>query len=147
MLVILIDQISKIIVQNHFSLGESIPVIPNIFHLTYVQNVGAAFGILKYQRNFFIFITMAIIIGILIFTLIRSKLHPIVLYSFAFIIGGAIGNLLDRIRFGYVIDFFDFRIWPVFNIADISIVAGTALLAYYLIFLDKEENAKSRNDS
>ncbi len=147
LLIVLMDQISKIIVQNHFALGESIPVIPNIFHLTYVQNVGAAFGIFKYQRNFFIFVTTAIIIGIFIFTLIWPKLHHVILYSFTFIIGGAIGNLLDRIRLGYVIDFFDFQIWPVFNIADISIVAGTMLLAYYLIFLDKEDNAKDSNDS
>ncbi len=140
--IIFIDQILKMIIRNRLYFGESIPIIQNIFHITYVQNVGAAFGILKYQRIFFIFITLAVIIGIFIFVFMKHSIHKIVLHSLNLIVGGATGNLIDRAQFGYVIDFLDFRIWPVFNVADISIVAGTVMLAYYFIFLDKKDYTK-----
>ncbi|MCT4621370.1 MAG: signal peptidase II [Marinisporobacter sp.] len=136
LLLIIIDQISKWIIQSKFLVNESIPIIENIFHFTYVQNFGAAFGILKHQKIFFVVMTILVIGGIVVFLKKQKNLHKLVPYSLSLIVGGAIGNLIDRVRLGYVVDYFDFRIWPVFNIADISIVIGAVLLSYYLIFLD-----------
>lgn len=137
-LVVILDQISKYIVQSRLAVNESLPVIQNIFHITYVHNFGAAFGILKNQKYFFIVITLAVIMGIFLFLRTQNKVHGMVKYSLMLIMGGAIGNLIDRIWLGYVRDFFDFRIWPVFNIADMAIVCGAALLSYYLIILDTD---------
>lgn len=134
--IVILDQVTKFMVQSKFLLHESMPIIKNIFHFTYVQNVGAAFGILKHQKLFFIIITCAVIVGVFVFIRKQEDVHKLVIYSLSMIIGGAIGNLIDRVRFGYVVDFFDFMIWPVFNIADSFIVVGVIILSYYLIFID-----------
>ncbi|SHJ13041.1 signal peptidase II . Aspartic peptidase. MEROPS family A08 [Geosporobacter subterraneus DSM 17957] len=134
--ILVLDQITKYMVKSRFILNESIAIIDNIFHLTYVRNFGAAFGILKHQKLFFILLTSVVLIGIIIFIRKQSSLHPIVKLSLSLIIGGAVGNLIDRVAYGYVIDFFDFRIWPVFNIADMAIVIGACLLSYFLIFVE-----------
>ncbi|WP_129596369.1 signal peptidase II [Anaerophilus nitritogenes] len=135
-LLIFLDQCSKWIIQSRFLLHESIPIVKNIFHITYVQNAGAAFGILKNQKIFFIIATVFIMASIFIYIYKQTKLHKILSVSLSLVIAGAIGNLIDRIRFGYVIDFFDFRIWPVFNIADMCIVFGAIGLCYYMVFLE-----------
>jgi len=136
-LIIAADQFTKQLVLKNFTLHQSKAVIEGIFHLTYVRNVGAAFSILQNQRVFFILSTSIVLIGIFWFIITKKYPSKLVLYSLIFIAGGAIGNFLDRIRLGYVVDFFDFRVFPVFNIADISIVVGAILLGYYYIFIDK----------
>ncbi|QNO16331.1 signal peptidase II [Alkalicella caledoniensis] len=128
--IILIDQISKLIIVNNMVLGQSIPVINNFFHITYVRNPGAAFGILAYRTEFFIIITtlVVIILGYYVYKLKKDQL--LLKIAFALQIGGAIGNFIDRIREGYVVDFLDFKVWsPVFNIADMAIVIGVGLFA------------------
>ena len=107
--IVVLDQVVKFLVAHEMFPGMSIPVIQDVFHITFVLNPGAAFGILAHQRSFFIVGT-------------------------ALLLGGALGNLIDRVRFGHVIDFFDFRIWPVFNIADIAIVVGVAAIIYAILF-------------
>lgn len=139
-LIITLDQTSKFIVLNNFKLYESRPIIEGIFHLTYVRNIGAAFSILQNQRTFFIITTSMVMLIIVWFILYKKVPNNLVLYSLILILAGAMGNLIDRIRFGYVVDFFDFIIWPVFNIADMSIVVGAILLGYYYIFIDKALN-------
>ena len=133
-LLIIIDQIVKVYISSTLLLGTSLPVLPGIFHITYIHNPGAAFGILANQRQ--IFILFSIILFVLsAYFYRRLKMGSICLkYGATMLVGGAIGNLIDRIRFGYVIDFFDFRIWPVFNIADIAICIGVGLLMYYVVF-------------
>ena len=126
-----IDQLSKYIISQRIPLGESIPVIKNFFHLTYILNSGAAFGILKNQANLFIIIAVTAIIFILMQLRQRRIISTEV--AFCLILAGAISNLVDRIRLGAVIDFLDFRIWPVFNIADSIITAGAILLAYSIL--------------
>lgn len=132
--VIALDQFSKGLVVKSMVPGESIPIIQNIFHLTYVLNPGAAFGIFSNQRMFLL-ITGAVLIAA------TAYFYPLLKKSDAFlqigamaILSGAVANLIDRLQTGYVVDMFDFRIWPVFNVADIAIVCGMGLMIYAILF-------------
>lgn len=128
-LVFLVDRITKILALNYLS-GSSLKVLPGIFHLTLVFNNGAAFGLLKGWNTFFIVMSLLIIGAIFLY--IRTARAKDVLLSFAagLILGGAAGNLVDRIYFAGVVDFLDFRIWPVFNVADSCVTAGIFLLIW-----------------
>lgn len=130
LVIIALDQGSKWLIQQGMTLHESIPVIPGFFHITYILNRGAAFGILENQR--WLFLIMAILLFVL-YAVFRKKLpeHRAVQAGAGMLLGGAFGNALDRFLHGAVVDFFDFRIWPVFNIADIGIVIGVCLLLWY----------------
>lgn len=131
--VVILDQFSKYIVVENMALGESIPIIEEIFHLTYILNPGAAFGMFAHNRLFFIAIAV-IVIGIIIWARREILASPWeVKAGCGLFLGGAIGNLIDRARQGLVIDFFDFRIWPVFNIADIAICIGVGLIIWNLL--------------
>lgn len=132
LVILIIDQLSKLIVLNKFLLGESVPVIKGIFHLSLVFNKGVAFGMFSQTtHSIFIwlsYISVLIIVFILYFGKKFSTQKKTTQISLSLILAGAIGNLIDRIRFGYVIDFLDFRIWPVFNVADAAITIGTLSL-------------------
>jgi signal peptidase II len=128
--VLLIDQGSKAAVQMLMYLGESIPVLPPVFYLTYIMNPGAAFGILPNQKVLFITTGILLIVAVLVG---YRKIPPekkLLRFSLGLVLGGALGNLLDRLRFGRVVDFLDFRVWPVFNLADTAIFIGVCLLAW-----------------
>lgn len=124
-LVIAMDQYSKYYIQTSMVQGMSIPIIQNIFHITYVLNPGAAFGLLEHQTFFLIGIAIVLVAAILYFYR-QLPANRLLYCSLGLLMGGAIGNLIDRVEIGYVVDFFDFRIWPVFNIADVAIVSGVA---------------------
>lgn len=142
--IVILDQVIKFMVAHEMFPGMSFPVIQDIFHITFVLNPGAAFGILAHQRSFFIVMGIAmLILGILFSRYIRRQCVSF-RYGTALLLGGALGNLIDRIRFGHVIDFFDFRIWPVFNIADIAIVLGVGAIIYAILF--KMQTAENCND-
>lgn len=131
--VVILDQFSKYIVVENMALGESIPIVEEVFHLTYILNPGAAFGMFAHNRLFFIAIAV-IVIGIIIWARREILASPWeVKAGCGLFLGGAIGNLIDRARQGLVIDFFDFRIWPVFNIADIAICIGVGLIIWNLL--------------
>lgn len=131
--VVILDQFSKYIVVENMALGESVPIIEEVFHLTYILNPGAAFGMFAHNRLFFIAIAV-IVIGIIIWARKEILASPWeVKAGCGLFLGGAIGNLIDRARQGLVIDFFDFRIWPVFNIADIAICIGVGLIIWNLL--------------
>lgn len=129
----LFDQITKILIQKYFLFGESVPVIKGIFHITIIHNKGAAFGLFKNQTLALIVISIAALVLFPFLYKISGKSNKMVGVSLGFIAGGACGNLLDRLRFGYVFDFLDFRIWPVFNVADAAITIGALMLAICLI--------------
>lgn len=134
-----IDQLTKYLVVNNFSLHQSVPVIKNVFHLTYVQNRGAAFGILQGHSTFFILITV-VVIGLLVYFYRELPLENFFNWlGLGLALGGTIGNLIDRVRVGYVIDFLDFRIWPVFNLADSAIVTAVFIFGYWLLMIDERE--------
>jgi signal peptidase II len=127
-IVLLLDQGSKAAVQMLMYQGESIPIVKKVFHLTYILNPGAAFGFLAHQTNLFIIVTLVLVLGVLLFYRRLPLERAFLRYGLALIVGGALGNLVDRLRFGRVVDFLDFRIWPVFNLADSAIVIGACLL-------------------
>ena len=106
--------------------------INNIFHLTYIQNTGAGFGILKNQALVLLFISVAVI-GIILYHFDKIKNNETLLQILVgFVLGGTIGNLIDRLAYGHVIDFLDFQIWPVFNFADSFVTMGIIGLIIYL---------------
>ena len=132
--IVVLDQVVKFLVTHEMFPGMSIPVIQDVFHITFVLNPGAAFGILAHQRSFFIVMGIVIVILGGLFSPYICRQCRIFRCGTALLLGGALGNLIDRVRFGHVIDFFDFRIWPVFNIADIAIVVGVAAIIYAILF-------------
>ena len=131
-IIILIDPITKFLIKINLQLNQNIPIIKNIFHLTYVHNFGAGFGILQQQKLVLIFISI-IVIGLIFYYLDRIKEKEIFLQIVVgFILGGTIGNLIDRLAYGFVIDFLDFQIWPVFNLAESFVTIGVVGLIVYL---------------
>lgn len=129
-LVFIIDQLVKHLVVSTMHLGQSLPVIKGIFHITYVLNPGAAFGMLEHQRWFFILIALAaVLLGAAFYKKLQQESF-LMRSGAGLLLGGAVGNLADRIQSGLVVDFLDFRIWPVFNIADIAICAGAGILIF-----------------
>ncbi|MDP8290478.1 MAG: signal peptidase II [Candidatus Susulua stagnicola] len=117
---------------------QSIPIIKNIFHITLVYNRGAAFGILQKNSTFLIYISIAFIFLFLIFIKKENSKRTLFLIASGLIIGGALSNLWDRLFLGYVIDYIDFRVWPVFNISDSCITTGVFFLLWDSCYLQKK---------
>lgn len=140
-ILVLLDQVSKVFMQNFLEYGNSVAILDGVFHLTYVENRGAAFGLFENMQVFFIIVAVIVTIVGLVY-IHKSETSKLAKISICLIIAGAIGNLVDRVKMGYVVDFFDFRfIWNyVFNIADVFVVIGTLLLCIYLLKSGKEEN-------
>jgi len=132
LLVFILDQASKVLIKASLPPEGSVPVINDIFHLTLVFNRGAAFGIFKSQTFFFVAIGIVTVI-MLIYFLPRIKGGITIRLGLALLMGGILGNLSDRLRFGHVVDFLDFRIWPVFNIADSAITIGALLVIFEIL--------------
>lgn len=132
-LVVVLDQATKYYVVQNFYVGESVPVIHNIFHWTFILNPGAAFGMLEGSRWLFVLIAMAVVLGVWFMRKEIAENGVLACVGTALFAGGAVGNLIDRTLHGVVIDFFDFRIWPVFNVADIAICTGVGLLIWSIL--------------
>ncbi|MBF0331313.1 MAG: signal peptidase II [Candidatus Omnitrophica bacterium] len=135
--VVIADRLTKILFSNILQLGESLPVIKKVFHFTLVHNTGIAFGLFK--DNGFVFLIIPLIAVVLLgYNLYYyhkvGELDAVYILGFSMILGGAIGNLTDRIMLGHVIDFIDLRIWPVFNIADSAITVGACLVLFKCFF-------------
>jgi len=142
-IVVILDQITKILILKNLPLYHSVTIIPGLFNITHILNPGGAFGFMAHQdsslRNF-LFILLASVAVCFIFYFYKNtnRTHPFLASGFALILGGAIGNLIDRIRFGKVVDFLDFYIrnyhWPAFNVADSAITVGVAVFIFHLLF-------------
>lgn len=141
---LVLDQLSKHLVTTLMHLGQSIPVVPGVFHLTYILNPGAAFGILADARWFFVATAFVMVAFFARYYGWLKEQRPALRYGCAAMLAGAIGNMIDRIQSGFVVDFFDFRIWPVFNIADVAIVLGVASMVYGIFH---EHRAEGRDKS
>jgi len=156
LVIIFSDQITKQLIIDHFLLGETVPILEGFFHFTYVRNPGAAFGMLANAPPIFrvpFFLAIPVIALIIIFFIFKKLPVTSVMVPMALslVIGGAVGNLIDRIRFGYVIDFLDFH-WkyqyhfPAFNIADSAICIGVGILMID-VFKNKEADESKEGKS
>lgn len=131
--ILLVDQLSKYWIKSFLELGQSFPDDWPV-RFTYVQNTGIAFGI-KANQFFLVFVTSAVVVALLVFFLRYHEFQPqLVRLALSSILGGAVGNLIDRVNQGFVVDFIDLQVWPVFNIADSSVVVGVGLILFFLIF-------------
>jgi signal peptidase II len=142
--IVALDQASKFLIINNINLGQQIPVIGDFFNITHWKNTGAAWGILENGRLFFIPFTI-VLSAVLIRIHMKSDSKFLKL-SITIILGGALGNFIDRAFRGSVVDFLQFIFgsyqFPIFNVADSFVVIGTALMVYYILFMQKENEKK-----
>lgn len=138
-----IDQIIKLIVTANLKSGGEISILNGLVEFFYCENKGMAFGMLENGRLFFIVFTLAIIIALVIYTIKTKPKSKFLLASISLIIGGGLGNLIDRILYGYVIDYIQLSFFsPVCNFADYCITAGTVMLVVYVLFFTSNEEDK-----
>ena len=147
-----LDQWVKDWVSAHIPLGEGLPFLPGFIELRTVHNYGAAWSSFSGMRWLLVIATSCIVLGVLVVLLRRVVRHPLGVLAGCLVISGGLGNILDRVRLGYVIDMFNFQFmnYPVFNVADICIVSGCVLgLVYYQWFekYDRKENANGNADA
>ncbi len=148
---VLVDQVSKLIVVKKIPINDSIELIRDFFSLTHVRNTGAAFGMLSGQRwIFMVFTTIVIVCAVLALCSGRVK-NTWGIISLSLVIGGGVGNMIDRIFLGEVVDFFAFNFWgyqfAVFNVADIFVCCGTVILAFYIFFSSDFDTEKKKEES
>jgi signal peptidase II len=137
-IVIGLDQYSKYLFSANMALGESFPVIENVFHFTLIHNRGVAFGLFN-DTPYIPYIL--ILVGISVMYFVIQSIRRLDMWqkvAAGMIIGGAIGNIIDRIRIGAVIDFLDFRIWPIFNVADSAISIAAGIFIIHILFTKNE---------
>ena len=141
--VFILDQWLKRLVEGAMYLGESIPVVSGVFHLTYIKNSGGAFGILA-GSQLVLLIGSAVAVAVVLSLLLSSPPSRLTTAGCGLILGGALGNLFDRLTAGDVTDYLDFRVWPIFNAADIAIVTG--VVALLLTALRPEKSSRQPED-
>jgi len=148
---VLLDQVTKFFISSNMCVHDSFPVIDGLFNITYIRNTGAAFGFLANAspmvRSFFLIgVTIAVILLIIYYIWKIKAEEKFFTFPLSLILAGAVGNLIDRVRFGDVVDFLDFYIssyhWPAFNIADSAISIG-AIILFFEVFRKKEEKTCS----
>ncbi len=141
-IIAILDQAAKVFAAGLLQSVKTVPLWENVFHLTYVENSGAGWGIFSKHTWLLTAVTALIIVAAVTYMVVKRPKNRVFLTGFTFLIGGAVGNFIDRVRMGYVIDFFDFTLidFPVFNVADCFITVGAIIFAVYVIFLsDKKE--------
>lgn len=152
LLVVISDQLTKLWIVENFALHDSLPVIPGFFNLVLVHNTGAAFGMLSdlpllWRQVFFVSVAAVAVTVLVIMHRRLGGQHPLYAVSFGLISGGAVGNVIDRLNQGSVIDFLDFHIkehhWPAFNVADSGITVGVGI---FLLLQYLEERAANRSE-
>lgn len=131
-LILFLDQFTKILIKQNLQLSKSIPIINNILHFTYITNTGSAFGLFKGLNIFFILFSIIVIFVIFYFSKKIKNDERLLQFSVGLLLGGTMGNFIDRIFYGAVIDFIDFRVWPVFNIADSAVTISVMFLIFLL---------------
>lgn len=146
--VVILDQVTKWLAANFLTKVETVPIIKDILHLTYLENEGAAFGMLKNNRWIFLVISTVAIIGLIIYLVKYPPKNKWLMLGLSFICGGGIGNMIDRVLLGYVVDFIDFRAinFAIFNTADSFVCIGAVLVLIYVFFFS-EEKKEVKNDT
>lgn len=144
-----LDYVTKKIIASQMTIGDKISVIGDFFLITSHRNKGAAFGILQGQRTFFLIITCAVVLGIVVYMHMNRKSgKPLMMTALGLVLGGAAGNFLDRALYGEVVDFLQFNfgsyMFPIFNVADMAIVIGVGLILLDTLLTMKEESKKEK---
>lgn len=144
-LLVAVDQLSKFLVCQFLPFRNTIPLWDNVFHLTHQRNTGAAWGILENQFALFFVVTVLVVAVVTIYLIKKRPKNLCLNFSLTLLVGGALGNFIDRMFRGFVVDFLDFRLihFPVFNMADCFVVCGAILLVFYVIFLEGKEKSKN----
>ena len=140
-LFVIVDQVVKIWIVNNFSLHDGMELIKRLVSILYVRNTGAAWGMFEGKMVFFYLIT-AVAVGTLLYLMFKEKgKSKLLLTAYSLILAGAVGNFIDRIRLGYVVDMFKFEFidFPIFNVADICLTIGVIFLFYYVIFKEQSK--------
>ncbi len=144
-----LDQLTKYFAVVHLTNVRTHPLIEDVFHLTYVENPGAGFGIFADYTGLLSVLSALVALALIGYVLVKKPQNAWLLTALTFLCGGAIGNLIDRVRLGYVVDFLDFTLidFPVFNVADCFVTVGAVLLAIYIVFFseDKESVKKEKH--
>ena len=138
---ILLDQVTKFLVSAKLQLNESFPIFKDALHITRIHNTGAAFGIFKGMLPVFILLSIITIFLVILYANRFRHGYFHLRIGLLLILAGAIGNLIDRIRLGYVIDFIDVRFWSVFNMADTTITIGGIFLVYHILVMSKKKTS------
>ena len=150
---IAIDQITKIIVSSTMQLNDTLPIIKDVLHITYIRNEGAAFGMLSDHRWIFMTASAIAIVALCVYLFRFSKDTKLIKIGIALIVSGGIGNMIDRTVLGYVVDMIDFRLinFYVFNVADACVSVGAAVLILGIILNEvkaiKEKKVAGQNDN
>lgn len=144
LVVAILDQLTKLFVVSRLPFGASVPLLGPV-DITLVRNTGGAFGLFQTATVPLTIISLVVVVGIIVLSRTGRRLSALVGTALALQLGGALGNLIDRLRLGYVVDFIDLRVWPVFNLADIAITGGILLLAAYIIFCDRAARTVDEN--
>lgn len=141
-----LDQLVKFLVKTNIPMGDHRDFIPHILGLSHIHNTGAAFSMLSGARWFFVVLTVVVVIGMLYVLLTKKITHPFGVWSMVLVIGGAIGNLIDRALYGYVVDMFEvlFMNFAIFNVADIFVVVGGIAFCVYYAFIHDKYVAKQK---
>lgn len=157
--VLIFDLVTKHLVQNRFELGESVPWLGDTVRLTYILNAGGAFGISIGSNMVYLVVSLVVIVAVIYLVWSKIGSNKLIDFSLVAVIGGAVGNLVDRFRFGAVVDFLDVDIpnldfigiqmhrWPVFNVADAAVTIGMILIIFALLFTKPEDQAQERSIS
>jgi signal peptidase II len=140
MLIIFLDQLTKYIIKRNLAYPGSIPVLNNFLYISNIRNSGAGFGLLHGQSTLLMWLSL-IVIGFIIYYFDAIK-NAYELFFVSLLLGGTIGNFIDRLLFGYVTDFIDFRIWPAFNVADSALTVGVIGLVCYYMFFETKTSSK-----
>jgi signal peptidase II len=147
-LLVFLDQLVKYLVKTNIPLGSSVPFLPGILGLTHIHNTGAAFSMLSGARWFFVILTVSFVIFGMWVLLTGRLRHPLGKWSWVLVLAGAIGNLIDRCLYGYVVDMFEvqFMHFAIFNVADIFVVVGGILFCIYYLFLHDKKKEDAPHD-
>ena len=145
--VVVLDQITKWLAVEYLIPVGTVPIIKDAVHLTYVENPGAAFGMMQNSRWIFLLVSSVAIVAIIVYLIKFAPKNKLALTSLAFILGGGIGNMIDRVALGYVVDFIDFRLinFAVFNVADSFVCVGVGLFILEIILELKKEIKDGKN--
>lgn len=149
-LVLVIDQATKLLVVNNLgpdSGRTNVDALGGLLQLRYATNSGASFGILPDRSLLFTIVAVVVVGAIVIYSQVAAPSSKLVTLSLGLQLGGAAGNLIDRLHYGYVIDFIDFRVWPTFNVADAAILAGVAFLVLHVLISTPSRPEAAQTDA